>query len=686
VFWVHAGSAERMEKGYLDIAKEVGIPGWDSVDPTIDKSALVREWFERKAPGKWILILDNADDMEMLYGGPARPKRLADYFPRAPNGAILLTTRNRKVGTQFTAPRNIIRLPALDIGESVRLLQARISSDDAEEQYRDLATALQNVPLALVQAAAFISAQQSSIAEYLRLYNRSDASRIQLLSDEFSDDIRDRDTQNAIAATFVISFEQIRKSDSHAIEMLSFMGMLDPQAIPRSLLSDNRDGVVFTKALGTLLAYSLITESTQQGQEDQLYDLHRLIRLAIHEWLSSNHELQISILKATLTMAERFPYLVHPNRETCRTYFPHALAILSSHQLPHDLISSPIIRPSHTAQKEIQVAEADLLYRVSNYLMYKGDYRLGQSMAQQSLAIREKVLGKEHVKTLDSMDQSEWYLGQQGKVKEAIEPGRRTLQLREKTLGRKHPSTLDSMVGLGFNLNRQGKHREANHMFQEALVLQREVLGEEHELTSITMRYLSQNLNEQGQHEEAEKMARRTLQLQMKVLGDEHPHTFFIMNDLAWVLGEQEKYEEAEQMARRTLQLRRKVLGDEHPDTLNSMNGLTWILGAQEKYEEAEQMARRTLQLRRKVLGDEHPDTIASTNNLHWNLSRQGKHDEAEQTARLLRQSQPQVLGETRPPKSRTLPSPSSKQRESGLARFFGRRVRVRVRAKARAN
>lgn len=242
VFWVY------IEKDYLDVAKAVGIPGWE--DPKFDKLGIVEDWFEKKALGKWILIIDNADDIDMLYGASIR---YADYFPWASNGAILLTTRNMKVGTKFiSSVQNFIHVQPLAVAESVRLLKAQITTDVNEPDYESLAIALNNVPLALVQAAAFISAESSSISEYLHLYNQSDTTKIQLLSDGFEDDMRDKDTKRPVVITFFVSFEQIKKSDPYAAEILSFMSILDPQAIPRSLLPRDENLVNFRKALGTL--------------------------------------------------------------------------------------------------------------------------------------------------------------------------------------------------------------------------------------------------------------------------------------------------------------------------------------------------------------------------------------------------------------------------------------------------
>jgi len=85
-----------MEKAYQDITKETKIDRWDSQDPKVDKLQLVKNWFEEEASGKWILVIDNADDIDLLYGGgnyegDRSSNRLADYFPRSPNSSLHIT-------------------------------------------------------------------------------------------------------------------------------------------------------------------------------------------------------------------------------------------------------------------------------------------------------------------------------------------------------------------------------------------------------------------------------------------------------------------------------------------------------------------------------------------------------------------------------------------------------------------
>lgn len=604
----------------------------------------------------------------MLY---EESNRLTDCFPRASNGIILLTTRNKKVGIKFTeSERSLIHVESLTIEESVRFLKAKIDSESDEEDYAHLVTALENVPLAFVQAAALILMQSISISEYLHLYNHSDAAKLQLLADDFEDSSRDKNSQNAIERTLIISFGHISKFDPYAAHILSFMSMLDPQAIPKSLLSCDENPVILTRALGTLQAFSLIHKSSQRAQEDEYYDLHRLIRLVMFEYLKTNNEFIRSMKEATSIMLKRFTGYKDSftKREICRTYFPHAAIILSSLEILNNSVSSQVAESSSTAEMEV---ESDLLYLLADYLKATGEYQLGCSMIQRSLAIRDQVLGPYHEKTLYCAARSVWFLGALRKDKEAIQLGRMTLSRAEKALGQEHPCTIDLMSELGFilsqhkmhqeaeqvlkrafqlartkfgeddavtlnamgsrskNLMDQGKHEEAEQIMRKSLQAHKKVHGEKNPNTLVLMSFLADCLSVQGKHEMAEEMARSTLQVQSAVLGEDHHDTLAIRSYLTLYLNKQKKYDEAEQISRQVLQLQKKILGPDHLHTLWTMSTLASCIANQNKYEEAERMAEQTLQLQKKNLGPEHPDRTHNTNVLIWILNRQGKHAEA---------------------------------------------------------
>lgn len=617
IFWVHAGTAQRLEIGYSEIAKAVDIKGWDPEDPETDKLQLVKNWFEKTISGHWILVIDNADDVDLLFG----KSRLADCFPKSPNGFILLTTRNSQVATKFTVLNKKIQVTALKKEDSINLLKTKIGDQFGEHEYLRLANTLDHLPLALVQSAAFMHEQSISISEYLHLYNKSDNTKIQLLSEDFEDDTRDKDSKNPVAATFAISLKQIRKSDPRAADILSMMSMLDARAIPTSLLP-LEENIASIKALGTLQAFSLITKASQ---EDQLFDIHRLVRLAVHSWLNINRELSMWVRKAITKMSEQFPAAPYENQFICRAYLPHALAVLS-------LAES--IQPSEEASMEEHLARALLQINVSYYFQVLGDLKSAVSSTQRALALAEALLGKEHPCTLRSMCDMSWVLARQHKHKEAEEMSRRALALSKAVVGTEPSTIVGIMQVLAEDLDWQGKYEEAEQLQRQILAWDREMLGTEHPQTLASMGFLASVLDRRGKFEEAEDMGRETLALWRAAVGTEDPKTLVSMKNLALFLSHRGKYEVAENICRETLALTGGVSATDKLLTLLCMNVLAEVLDGQGKHEEAEKLIRQMLTSEIPMWNPEHHITLMIMNNLGLFLSHQGKYKEAEETMR----------------------------------------------------
>ena len=91
-------------------------------------------------------------------------------------------------------------------------------------------------------------------------------------------------------------------------------------------------------------------------------------------------------------------------------------------------------------------------------------YEEAEGIQRQELAYVERVLGKGHSDTLQSMNSLALALDVQKKYKEAEEIYRHVLTVREKVLGKGHPNTISSMQNLAFALARQGHHKEADKL------------------------------------------------------------------------------------------------------------------------------------------------------------------------------------------------------------------------------
>jgi hypothetical protein len=146
VIWVHASSATRFSSSIRDAADQLGIAGWD--DPKADILQMVQVWLKNARNGKWLLVLDNADEASFLLqprgeksdtmscsGADVGRKRLYDYVPICPHGSVIVTTRSRGMAADLVDDADIITVQpmveklALDLlekklGPSCRLHQA----------------------------------------------------------------------------------------------------------------------------------------------------------------------------------------------------------------------------------------------------------------------------------------------------------------------------------------------------------------------------------------------------------------------------------------------------------------------------------------------------------------------------------------------------------------------------------
>lgn len=90
IFWVPAVNATSFENAYREIGRQLGVEGID--EDKADVKTLVKEALSRESSGHWLLIVDNADDPDLLFGGMA----LSDCLPFSRKGSVLFTTRSMK--------------------------------------------------------------------------------------------------------------------------------------------------------------------------------------------------------------------------------------------------------------------------------------------------------------------------------------------------------------------------------------------------------------------------------------------------------------------------------------------------------------------------------------------------------------------------------------------------------------
>ncbi|KAG9240166.1 kinase subdomain-containing protein, partial [Calycina marina] len=328
-FWIPATTMESVQQAYLDIAQQLRIPGWKEEDADIQR--LVQGFLSRKDGGQWLLVYDNADDIDLWFHKSEdehTARGLVDYLPRGKQGAIIFTTRDRKTAFKLTR-RNVVEVPQMDESTARQLLGNCLVNQRLVKPLDDTTALLQQLtflPLAIVQAAAYINGNRIRIADYLSLLNDQEEDVIDLLSEGFEDDGKYHGIKNPVATTWLISFKQIRRRDPLAAEFLSFMACVAPKDVPQSLLPFGRSRKKEVDAMGTLDAYSFIS----RRPADLALDMHRLVHLAMRNWLRQENLLAHWSERAVTRLAEVFPSHDHLNRSVWKRYLTHAKYALDS--------------------------------------------------------------------------------------------------------------------------------------------------------------------------------------------------------------------------------------------------------------------------------------------------------------------------------------------------------------------
>ena len=636
LFWVPAISQESFELAYREIGVRLGVPGIG--DDNADVKRLVQETLDSDRGNHWLMIVDNADDHEVLLSttnSDSKPVRLSDYLPRSDRGSILFTTRSRKAAVALTQS-SVLGLKDMAKAEARQLLALRLTEQtllDDQAAFDELLEALSYLPLAIVQAAAFMNNNDMSVSDYVALFRQTGAES-ELFNENFYDPSRYEGLERTIAKTWHISFDQIRKQDSLAADYLSFMACIDRINIPQSLLPSGASVVQQTKALGTLAGYAFIAERLQKGQgpdRGRFFDMHRLVHMASTCWLDAHGGRAAWVDAVVARLEELVPYGGHENKDMFTAYLPHAVHVAGLHNAVDE------------------AASARLLNRVGLCQASLGQHLAAEITHRQCLSIRTKLLGPKHPDTLTSMNEVAVALSCQGDYAGAEKIHREEFELRREVSGEKHPHTLASMNNIAYAVSNQGQYAEAERIHRETLKLKKEILGEKHLDTLIGINNVAYSLSQQGQYAKAEKKYRKSLELSMEVLGEKHPHTLISMNNVAAALSNQGQYAEAEVMHRKTLENSKEVLGERHSETLTSMNNVAASLTNQGQYAKAEEMHRQTLELRREVLGQKHPDTLTSMNNVAVALSNQGDYVTSVKMHRETLELKKEVLGEKHP-------------------------------------
>ncbi|KAK5354371.1 hypothetical protein LTS03_011888, partial [Exophiala xenobiotica] len=456
VFWVPAINGAIFEQAYTEISKKLSIPK-NSEDEELKES--VRRFLESKESGKWLLVVDNADDMRILFGSPEDRGDIYQYLPESDDGRILFTTRSRDVAVAVGG--EMVELSEMNVQEAKSLFEKSLARKDLlndKTEVKELVEELTYLPLAITQAGAYLNRNRISIAKYLELLRGSEQDVVGLISREFRDSTRYGASRNAVATTWQVSFNQIQASDAAAADLLTFLSCIEPKAIPESILPPLLSKEAMVNAIGTLDGYAFLV---RRG-DAPTFDMHSLVHLATRIWVEKNTLAAQAEKDATQHCVAVFPSDDYRNREQWRAYLPHALRIL---------------RGDQTVDMAVRYV---LCLMVGLCLQVDGRIKEAVRYFEECHHWRRDHLPEDDPARLWSQHALAIAYQANGQVKDAVRLLEQVVEIRERTLAEDHPSRLNSQHALAMAYQANGQVKDAVRLLEQVVEIRERTLAEDH--------------------------------------------------------------------------------------------------------------------------------------------------------------------------------------------------------------
>lgn len=200
-----------------------------------------------------------------------------------------------------------------------------------------------------------------------------------------------------------------------------------------------------------------------------------------------------------------------------------------------------------------------------------------ESCFQKALDLRRRVLGADHRRTAESLnDLAGWRYGVRD-FSGALELYLAELATLQRTVGENDLGTAFAHLCVAqclVDLGDPRKLADAEAHVDQAMRGQRSVLGDSNFDLAVSFHYLASVRKAQRRFEDAEKLYLDAADLKRRVFGHDHFEVANSYGQLACLLADQDRHEEAANRYAECWRIRREALGSTHPDTLAALRSL----------------------------------------------------------------------------------------------------------------
>jgi|GEM_PF-1125219 len=482
--WFHAESPSLIKASYIELGEKYNLFSPRMSDEL--KINEVKQWIENR--GKVLLVYDNAPNMESI----------EKFIPQ--NVQVIITSRNYKVP-------NSVKIDVMSKEEALQLLIKNVpqylkKEKNFKEDAEKLVEILNYIPLAISQAAGYITENIMPLSKYLRLYATE---RDNLLSS----DIMPLGTKHEpIYVTWDLSLDAIKKEPEgkKITELLNFISFCYNKDIPKPLLIyllfnkvDNKTEVKFNKLIGVLRQYSLVNI---QGET-----------LTIHQLVS--HWIRDKVKKNSRS------YYISKLKEAVENIYPKDLkrSYSSFNEMPKEKIhklSSLVPHIEELLKKEYYLKSEK--EKAELYILAAGAYYAASSL-EKSKSILKKMLhlkakkkeGSESIKEEKTLYNLAFIYQRQGNYLKAQNLLEKALMIYEKKYGDYSLESLQTLELLATGYHVLGQYKKRSNTLEKAILINEKFRGKDSPDTRRFQRLISMNFHLLGELKKARDFLQKSL-------------------------------------------------------------------------------------------------------------------------------------------------------------------------------
>lgn len=589
--WVNAADRTSLRSGMLAVAADRGATEGELSAARNGLRAPADLVWERLGESErpWLLVLDNADDPEILQDG--------GWLRASPRGTVLVTTRRAAV--QWWPHAELHHVGVLPREAAAQVLCDLAPETGTMEEAAEIADRLGRLPLALTLAGGFLSHQVIDPWTMTKYGRHLDGQGRVDLIDQGATPLAREDARHLITRTWQLSLDALATQGVHeSTALLRLLACYGADPLPLTLLNSPQINSVVPRPRAEVALRGLLDQSltTVVDAGVRCVQTHAVLLASVMAGTPREQVAQLTSTAALLLDAA-VPAIPQRGPQDLRMSLlaPHVLGLLH-----------------HATDASVVAGALDVAVRLACALHRTGDYLSARELASAAAAITEPKLGPEHRLVLSAHARTGRALFRLGRFEESEAILRQVLADRERLFGPDHPDTLDSYFGINHPLQQLGRAAEGITLLQRATDGRERVLGKEHPLTLQSRAHLLEFLPIAQLAVEVDGTATPLPQECAIHLGPDHAVTLGSRLSYAFALVRLGRFEAAVEDARRVAEDYERCHGPDYAHTLSAQLLYARARAALGDMDSAVELMAVVARRREQSLGAEHPYTARS--------------------------------------------------------------------------